>query len=407
MTDKAQETQVDLVIIIDTSPSMRDEAVALSEATEIAIEAVKANCPSDLRVSWFGIEGTWRNSHFNRTIRDYLVTECQVAESKLRGRHRGTVTSGGAQEDGARAIEDIANYFDWRAGATRAIFYLGDEALEGGGEEVDPEDIAAANLAIQTAKDNQVMVHTYLGTSASKSRQELQNEYARVAHETSGQAFTEQDVISNSFAEVLKQVICATTNPGKPVEPVCSENTQEMKVCVCGTNGASWLSTYTETTKQQIESRVIRASQAHQLVKRYALASLATGIIPIPLVDMAALLGIQLKMLYDLAKQYEVPFSHNIVSSLVGAVLGSFIPTATVTNPISTSLSKGLPLFGQISGIIGIAAVGGASTYAVGKIFIEHFESGGTFLNFNPDKMRAHFRELYEEGIQLVVKPQQ
>ena len=157
---------------------------------------------------------------------------------------------------------------------------------------------------------------------------------------------------------------------------------------------------------EKIESRVIRASQAHQLVKRYALNSLATGFIPLPLIDMAALFGIQLKMLYDLAKQYEVPFSHNMANALVGAVLGGFIPTATVTTPISASLSKGLPLFGQISGIIGIAATGGASTYAVGKIFIEHFESGGTFLNFNPDKMRQHFRELYEEGMQLVAKPQ-
>jgi hypothetical protein len=247
MTDTVQETQVDLVIIIDTSPSMRDEAVALSEATETAIEAVKANCPSDLRVSWFGIEGTWKNSNFNKTIRNYLVEECQVAESKLRGRKRGTVPKSGAQEDGARAIEDIANYFDWRAGAIRAIFYLGDEALEGGGEEVDPQDTTAANLAIQKAKDNQVMVHTYFGTSASKFRQELQNEYARIAHETRGQAFTEQNVISSGFAEVLKQIICATTNPCKPVEPVRLENPQEMEVCVCGPNGANRLFIYTGT----------------------------------------------------------------------------------------------------------------------------------------------------------------
>jgi uncharacterized protein (DUF697 family) len=172
------------------------------------------------------------------------------------------------------------------------------------------------------------------------------------------------------------------------------------------TTAASEAKTSLPNLEQQIESRIIRASQAHQLVKRYALGSLVTGFIPLPLVDMAALFGIQLKMLYDLATQYEVPFSHNMANALVGAVLGGFIPTATVTTPISASLSKGLPLFGQISGIIGIAATGGASTYAVGKIFIEHFESGGTFLNFNPDKMRQHFRELYEEGMQLVAKPQ-
>jgi hypothetical protein len=248
MTDKVQDTQqIDLVIIIDTSPSMRDEAVALSEATETAIEAVEANCPSDLRVLWFGIEGTWENSNFNQTIRNYLVKEVKVPESKLRGRKRGTVPRSGAQEDGARAIEDIADYFDWRTEATRAIFYLGDEALEGGGKEVDPEDTAAANLAIQKAKNNQVMVHTYFGTSASRYRQELQQEYARIAHETRGKTFTKENVTSSGFAEVLKQVICTTTIPCKSVDSVCLENAQEMEVCVCGPNGANRLFIYTGT----------------------------------------------------------------------------------------------------------------------------------------------------------------
>jgi uncharacterized protein (DUF697 family) len=152
---------------------------------------------------------------------------------------------------------------------------------------------------------------------------------------------------------------------------------------------------------EKTESRVTRSSQAHQLVKRYALNSLTTGFIPLPLVDMAALFGIQLKMLYDLAKQYEVPFSHNIATSLVSAMLGGFIPTTT-----AISLSKILPLFGQISSVISMGAISGASTYAVGKIFIKHFESGGTFLDFNPEKMKEHFRELYKEGKQMIAKQQ-
>ena len=137
------------------------------------------------------------------------------------------------------------------------------------------------------------------------------------------------------------------------------------------------------------------------MVKRYALNSLTTGFIPLPLVDIAALFGIQLKMLYDLAKQYEVPFSHNIATSLVSAMLGGFIPTTT-----AISLSKILPLFGQISSVISMGAISGASTYAVGKIFIKHFESGGTFLDFNPEKMKEHFRELYKEGKQMIAKQQ-
>ena len=47
-------------------------------------------------------------------------------------------------------------------------------------------------------------------------------------------------------------------------------------------------------------------------------------------------------------------------------------------------------------------AAAGASTYAVGQVFIQHFESGGTFLDFDPDKVKAYFAEQVEKG-KLVV----
>lgn len=91
---------VDLVIAIDTSMSMRDEAVGLSAAAETAIEAAKSSCPSDLQVTWLGVEGLWDNTLFDCTVRDYLMQECHVGEADIRGRKRGTVRGGGAQEDG-------------------------------------------------------------------------------------------------------------------------------------------------------------------------------------------------------------------------------------------------------------------------------------------------------------------
>lgn len=107
-----------------------------------------------------GIEGIWNRTNFNQTLRAYLTQKCKVAESKLRGRKRGELESAGAQEDAARAIEDISDYFDWRPGATRAIFYLGDEALEGGGDKTEQKDIQAADKAIQKAQRAEITVHT-------------------------------------------------------------------------------------------------------------------------------------------------------------------------------------------------------------------------------------------------------
>lgn len=200
---------VDLVIVIDTSVSMREEAQDLSQSAEAAIAQARASCPSDLRVIWLGIEGIWKNTQFNRTVRDYLTVTGAIPESVLQSRKKGELKSGGAQEDAARVMQDLVAHFDWRAGAKRAIFYLGDEALDAGGAKTLPKDIEAANQAIQVARTGRVIVHTYFGQSKSRYRHTLIAEYARVAQETGGQSFTAETSLRD-FATILQQVICGS-----------------------------------------------------------------------------------------------------------------------------------------------------------------------------------------------------
>jgi hypothetical protein len=52
-----------------------------------------------------------------------------------------------------------------------------------------------------------------------------------------------------------------------------------------------------------------------------------------------------------------------------------------------------------------MSIIGGASTYALGKVFIQHFESGGTFLDFDPEKVKEHFATLYKEGENIATTP--
>lgn len=208
---------VDLVVVIDTSPSMKDEANDLSNAAAAAIAAASSTCPCDLRVIWFGIEGTWKGTNFNRTVQDYLLKECQVADADIKARKRGELADAGAQEDAARTVEDISNHFNWRSGASRAIFYLGDEALEGGGDRTTEKDIVAANKAIAIAKQAGVKVHTYFGTTKSKFKDSLEQEYARLAKETGGIAFTDRDAIGG-FTDVLQKVICNSRPVGIQLE---------------------------------------------------------------------------------------------------------------------------------------------------------------------------------------------
>ena len=49
-------------------------------------------------------------------------------------------------------------------------------------------------------------------------------------------------------------------------------------------------------------------------------------------------------------------------------------------------------------GIISVPIIGGAFTHATGKVFVLHFEAGGTLLDFDPHKMRRYFKEEFERA---------
>ncbi len=56
----------------------------------------------------------------------------------------------------------------------------------------------------------------------------------------------------------------------------------------------------------------------------------------------------------------------------------------------------------QLQGVTGllrqVVQLSGASTYAIYKVFIQHFESGGTFLDLDPSKVKSYFSEQFTKG---------
>ena len=100
---------VDLVVLIDTSGSMSDEATNLSAAADAAIQEAQQKCQADLKVTWLGIEGTFAGTKFDTTIRDYLHG-LGVPDSAITSRRYADINES-AREDGARAIQDLGNHF--------------------------------------------------------------------------------------------------------------------------------------------------------------------------------------------------------------------------------------------------------------------------------------------------------
>lgn len=139
-----------------------------------------------------------------------------------------------------------------------------------------------------------------------------------------------------------------------------------------------------------------RLEKANALVRRYSYWSAGFGLIPIPVVDLAAITGTQVKMVHGLSQIYGREFSEDAVRAAIGALVGAAVPVAVGAGAVSAL--KTVPMLGQIAGTLALPALALAATVAVGRVFVQHFEAGGTLLDFDPEKMRAYFESEFKKA---------
>ncbi len=150
-------------------------------------------------------------------------------------------------------------------------------------------------------------------------------------------------------------------------------------------------------------SDVVRSDRlllANNVVKNHVIAATGIGLIPVPGVDLAAIMGIQLDMAHSLCKIYDVPFKEKLVRSLLTSLVGSVGAVAAMAG--LASLAKAVPVLGSIAGAAGVSSTSAAVTYATGKVLTKHFETGGTIDNFDPVKFKEMFKEKVKEGAEVV-----
>ena len=140
-----------------------------------------------------------------------------------------------------------------------------------------------------------------------------------------------------------------------------------------------------------------RDEAAAKLVDRFSLWSGAAGLIPVPLVDIAAVGGVQIQMLRRLSEIYAVPFSENRGKSIIASLAGSVLPasTATTTGMGIASALKIVPGVGTVISALTMPVFSAGATWVIGKVFIQHFESGGTFFDFDPAQARPYYAQQY------------
>ena len=156
-----------------------------------------------------------------------------------------------------------------------------------------------------------------------------------------------------------------------------------------------------ETTKALTRAeRAARLARAETLVKDHMLMSAAVGLIPAPGLDIVAAIGIQIALLKRLADLYGVRFSEHAARGIITSLLGG-VGAGALAGGIFMSAMKFVPGAGTLFGVVTMPIALAAVTYAVGKLFIAHFELGGTLADFSAAAQRPYFKELVQRGRQV------
>lgn len=137
-------------------------------------------------------------------------------------------------------------------------------------------------------------------------------------------------------------------------------------------------------------------SSVDSLIKDHVIISMALGLVPVPLFDVALVAGNQVAMVHELSGLYGIPFKKNRTKSIIISLISGSIPATGVI--ALSSGAKIMPGVGSLVGSGSVSIISGALTYATGQVFVKHFESGGTLLDFDSKKMRQNFKEQFRVG---------
>lgn len=135
---------------------------------------------------------------------------------------------------------------------------------------------------------------------------------------------------------------------------------------------------------------------AESTIKNHSLMAAGGGLIPIPLIDFIAVSGIQAELVKKLCSIYHVDFYKNQGKSTISALVGTSFAS------LGASLIKAIPGLGSVLGGVSMSVLSGATTYAIGQVFAQHFEDGGTMSDLDTDDFKRFYDQKVVEGKQLV-----
>jgi uncharacterized protein (DUF697 family) len=158
-----------------------------------------------------------------------------------------------------------------------------------------------------------------------------------------------------------------------------------------------------KTMESEVESQDCfpkDSTEANNIVKNHVIGSITLGLVPIPLFDLSALTVTQMNMLRSLSECYGHSFDDAESKSLITSLIGGSLPVIGVLG--LSSFTKLIPGVGTLVGSASLSITAGAVTYAVGQVFIMHFEQGGSLADFDVKQAKAYFEREFKAGKSFV-----
>jgi uncharacterized protein (DUF697 family) len=119
-----------------------------------------------------------------------------------------------------------------------------------------------------------------------------------------------------------------------------------------------------------------RRSLARKIVERHRTLAALGGLAPLPVVNIAGVTAVNLRMVKKLSELYQLPFQRDRARAMIIGLMGGAVPTGlgAATASTLTFVIPGAAFVG-----LGVSAVTAAAvTRAIGMVFIESFESAVT-----------------------------
>ena len=144
------------------------------------------------------------------------------------------------------------------------------------------------------------------------------------------------------------------------------------------------------------ENADYRRLVGQEIISKWAKWATVAGFIPLPVLDTAAISGLQILMAKELCGLYGVPFKRKAAISIILAVTGSSV-TSFVSAALGAELIKKIPVVGTVLDAALQPSTSYILTYALGSIFVRHFEKQGSLHDFPIAEGREVFLKKYNE----------